>query len=216
MCNKPADLHSQHVCVCVCAGECDMWSGNKGWVHQKKKKAQRALGHKHTHTCIPKETHTHKHPPTQKHTLTKPLQCPGFFVFLSFSTENNITHRHTHTFTTLLSVRVHSPNFSHFVIGPKYWARPSLALKHLFTACIPKRQSPYYNKSMTEFLQIGWLHVHAMNLLFLHIPQVCYWIQIWWVEKFLKHTERVVVFIKLTLALHLVHFHSGSNQNCRP
>lgn len=144
------------LCVCVCV-TCGV--ATKAESIKKKKKAQRALGHKHSHTCIPKNTHTHKHPPTQKHTLTKPLQCPGFFVFLSFSTENNITHIHTHTITTLLSVRVHSPNFSHFVIGPKYWAGPSLALKHLFTACIPKRQSPYYNESVPE----NWLAACSCN-----------------------------------------------------
>ncbi len=39
---------------------------------------------------------------------------------------------------------------------------------------------PYWHESITQLLQIYQLHIHDVNLPFLHIPKVLYWIEIWW------------------------------------
>jgi len=38
---------------------------------------------------------------------------------------------------------------------------------------------PYWHDSITQWLQICWLLIHDVNLLFHHIPKLLYWIEIW-------------------------------------
>ena len=55
---------------------------------------------------------------------------------------------------------------------------------------------PCWHDCITQFPQIGQLHIHAANLPFYHILKVFYWIHIQWLGKPLKNIELIVTFMK--------------------
>ncbi len=49
---------------------------------------------------------------------------------------------------------------------------------------------PYWHDSIMQLLQICRLHIHDVNLPFHHIPNVLYWIEIWWLWRtFVWHVQ---------------------------
>ncbi len=55
---------------------------------------------------------------------------------------------------------------------------------------------PYWHDCIMQLLQICWLHIHDVNLLFHHIPNTLYWIEIWWLWRPFKYNELIVMFKK--------------------
>ena len=56
--------------------------------------------------------------------------------------------------------------------------------------------APCWHDSITQLLQICWLHIYDANLPFHHIPKVLCWIEIWWLWRPLEYSELIVVFKK--------------------
>lgn len=50
---------------------------------------------------------------------------------------------------------------------------------------------PYRHDSITQLLQIYQLHIYDVNLLFQPIPEVLYWIEIWWLWSALEYNELI-------------------------
>ncbi len=102
------------------------------------------------------------------------------FVYVYIHT-NTHTHTHTHTHTLIghfIRYTLLVPGWTHFCLQNclnSSWHRFNKVLETFL-----RDFGSYWHDSITQFLQICRLHIHDVNLSFHHIPNVLYWIEIWW------------------------------------